>query len=170
MHRPTSGFTLIEVFMVIALLGALGALMIINSDRLFSPSDSRPAAEVPALAVRAAHNEARSRSIPVYLFWDRTTKAFTLADARGQRLQHFPMPGDPETSRWEVVLHRLLPVDGNQTEDQAEPETWPTEQLVFHPAGAATVYQITVREGFHETIYRFDPFSAAPLSAVRQDS
>lgn len=151
-----AGFTVIEVFSVIALLAAIIALSIINVD--FSPSKwaVRPARDSLIYAVGEAHNQSRLRKEDVFLRYNAQDEALLLENAGGENLLSIPLPKGQVST---MTFYRILPETERSDTLTHEPEEEPVNSIAFSSSGGATptVIEIDMDSGRRTLI--FDPFS-----------
>jgi len=152
--RPASdalrrAFTLIEVLIVIALLGAVTAAVVTDFSSLVDSARTPTAFERVRDALEAGRDASREAGDPVRVVW--VPDAGALRVVSGETVHDFPVPGADAVT---FAFHN--------DEDDGEK---PLDALVFHPSGAAT--PAIVRISLRGTVasYRMELFSAA-LSPV----
>ena len=156
-----SGFTVVEVFLVITLLAIVAALMVVPVQRLVESMQVRPLAQVVQSTVRKAHLEARQRNETVLLVFHSKSNILELCTADGifiDRVLLLPSDGGAEADPV-LELYRLVPEDPEGEEVAYENEEEAVETVVFHPAGAATPFAVNFTAGADPMRLVMDPFS-----------
>lgn len=142
-------FTLVEVLIVIALLGAVTAVVITDFSTLVDGARTPTAYECVRDAVEAGRAASRDSGDPVHVAWIADTH--TLRVVAGEKTRDFEVPGADSVGF-------VFPDDDDGSEK-------PLDALVFHPSGAALPAIVIIRMNGVESRYRMEIFSAA-LSPV----
>jgi len=163
-RRPNSGFTLLEILIVIALLGLLVGVFAVGSARLLQEEPGTPE-EVFQKALDAARRYAVENYVEVRLSFDTDAKAFSLkattpGSAESQEVNQFPLT-DPEEASVD-----LLTAQGGQTQliGGVLVSTATVPSVTIYPNGTCTAFraQFRMRGGDVYTI-DIDPWTCAPI-------
>jgi type II secretory pathway pseudopilin PulG len=164
-HARTSGFTVVEVFMVVTLLAIVAGLMVTPIHGILESFHVRPLEEVALSTVRKAHMQARLRNETVILSYLSTSNCFQLCTRDGIFLEEILIdrPAGTDTDEALVAFYRLLPEDPERNEPAYEQEEEPTGSIPFHPCGASTPFAITLKDRKNLVRLVLDPFSSEPV-------
>lgn len=193
--RAVSGFTLLEILIVLAVVALLAGLVVNNLDNILAAAETVP----PEVHFREVVAEARLRAIESgevqILTYDSERGQFVLR-AEGQSVDfndetslvrdrhdghHDDDQGNGDEEDWgeglamqryedlDVSFFRLLPVETvRDLNDDADFSEEPIEVLRFAPSGAGTAANVVLRYGRDRPVdLTLDAFSAGPLPRVR---
>ena len=144
-ERARRAFTLIEVLIVIALIGAVTAAVVTDFASLVDSASKPTAYERVRDAVEAGRIAARSAGEPVRVVWVPDSGALRVIGP--VKNEDFVVPGA------EAVTF-AFPDDDDGSER-------PLEALVFHPSGAAMPAVLDIAVVGSHARYRLEIFSAA---------
>lgn len=152
----TAGFTAIEVFTVIALLGALFVLAIANMDFVSTKWTVRPARENLISTIGQAHNQSRLHKEDLFLRYDGADNALYVETATGEIVLRTAIASGEISA---ITFYRILPEKERSDRLTREPEEDPVPTIRFSPSGSATptLIELDTRLGRQSLI--FDPFS-----------
>lgn len=156
--RPSSGFTLIEILLVIAVMALLSTLFITGVGVLAS-REERTLEEVFEEAMREARWLALEGERPVMLGFDDENKAFFLIrETGGQRLHEYPVDQNASVrflKQRPRATYVLIRGELVQTE--------PVEQVAFFPDGSSVPFSVEIGYTADRRTYAVDPWTGAPL-------
>ncbi|HEY1794012.1 MAG TPA: type II secretion system protein [Opitutaceae bacterium] len=160
-----SGFTLVEVLLVIALIALVGWIFIGGSAALLSDKGATPD-ELFWKAVTAARKEALEEQKSVILTYDQKARAFEIGDGASTRsipvsgpddlvIDFHPPPSD--TSAAFLVGGTLV-------------ETEPMAAVTFYADGTCTAFRAQMRVPGAAHILNVDPWTCAPVLSASDDA
>ncbi len=164
----SSGFTLVEIIIVLGLMSLVAGLVITNVEKLLPAFQSTPLEVKFRQAVRESRIVAATSNRPVYLRFDAQAEEFRLVQ-QSEESAGEPAVEDSPYFTPEVTVE-FFPIaaeeEGGVNYFSGIDSTEPVPQLVFHPSGAST----PARVRFHwrtgeESILTLDPFSSGPLAS-----
>ncbi|VGO14265.1 hypothetical protein PDESU_02824 [Pontiella desulfatans] len=170
MHRShKTGFTVVEVFLVITLLAIVAALMVVPVQRLVEAMHVRPLGEVLLSTVRKAHMEARQRNETVFMSYYGESNVLELSTSDGTFLGQVVLAPQADGDGQEALLefYRLVPEDPEADANAYEPEEEPVDSIAFHPSGASTPFSVGLLDSKDSVRLVMDPFSSEPV--LRED-
>lgn len=151
-HRLTSGFTLIEVLVVLVIIGIVVALIGVN----FAP-DSRQTLDTEAQRLALLLQQARDEAMA-----SGSSVAFSAEKQRYRFWQRKTEPGPPNADPWkehedkELFRPRLLPdpvtvaeLRVNQMVTEKE-----SQKIIFTPSGAMLPFSLILASGSHQIIIK----------------
>lgn len=142
--RGRRAFSLLEVLVVIALIGLMGSLVVVDfaaqADRWAMPNDHE-SLHSAVMAARAAAPVGR-----VSVYYAESRKALVVRSDKDVEIGAFPVKGRVRFS---------LPEDENAGRPQE------LDRLVFAPQGDSVPARITVEGRERAVRYRLEPFSGA---------
>lgn len=153
-----SGFTLLEVLLVIALIGLLTGALVVGGAAILRPKDLTPE-EIFWRAVSEARDFALMHQTEVRLSFDAEEKAFHAQTPEGA--ETFPVPFEGEL-RIEFLsaqaTGRSVLIGGVLVETQ------PIESVTFFEDGTCTPFRAQLRVGNSEPqVIEIDPWTCAPM-------
>lgn len=137
-------FTLIEVLIVIALFGAVTALVVTDFGTLVDGAKETTAFDGVRDGVNAARVAARDAGVPVRVSWAQDNHALRVVV--NDVAKDYPVAGA------ESVTFAFVDEDNGEK---------PVDTLVFHPSGAATPAIVSILMNGAVSRYRMEIFSAA---------
>ena len=155
---PSSGFTLIEILLVIAVMALLSTLFITGVGVLASREERTPE-EVFEQAMREARWLALEGERPVMLGFDDEKKAFFLIrETGGERLHEYPVDKNASVrflKQRPRATYVLIRGELVQTE--------PVEQVAFFPDGSSVPFSVEIGYTSDRRTYAVDLWTGAPL-------
>jgi len=197
-RRQRSGFTIIEVLVVIGLMMMAIGLTVANFDRIALALDSKPVHRVFRAVVAEARYQATHRNEPLRLRWNAERQRFTLhtstykppaedADfvveiAFDDDAEERPSAEPLDEERLEELQRKIdatedtqvlfFPLYSNERADRVDTLRYaekPIPEILIEPDGTATPARIIIRNpGQDDTIITLDAFSSGPLD-MRED-
>lgn len=164
-----SGFTLLEILLVLLLLVGISSLFVANIDVVFREEDEASVENAFWEASREARLQALYSRRPVIMRYDMEEGAFFIGGstggARSFAASGKTREGQPiqvnfvqERPRNEAVLIRGQLID-----------TRPLDQVVFYPDGTCTSFWLEIAVGDSRRQIRIDPWTGAEmLTAVEE--
>jgi prepilin-type N-terminal cleavage/methylation domain-containing protein len=159
------GFTLIEIIIVIALMGIIGGLVVINANSVLQGLGDDPVDRSLVKAVREARYQAAANKQTVRLQFDEQERQWLITSTSGQQLDARPIAGSTE-QRLDVRFEQILPSRGLQAPSSLQMAEIPA--VFFRPDRSATAFQAVIREGTLQYVLRFDPFSDIVIHDSRE--
>jgi prepilin-type N-terminal cleavage/methylation domain-containing protein len=148
---PSSGVTLLEMLIVVALIGTLAAISYpsvssgLDSVRIASSSDN------VATFLNSAVNRAERRQVPVEVTIAPKENRLTMTSTEAGFQRTLQLPDG-------ILLEAVLPLQGSSAEEAAEPR-----HLMLMPGGTVpgVGIQLGNRHGAHRVV-RLDPMTGFP--------
>ena len=159
MRRNSSGFTIIEVVMVLSLLAMISGLVIINANAIFRGFEERPLPEILRKVVRDARFQAAKNREPVFLDFDVEKSEFQITDRRNNVLQAIPTGYSADDKNLEIIFYRILPERGTSSLRNFSANRKKTTHLIFHPDRSSTPFVVELNYDEEHSVHQFDPFS-----------
>lgn len=159
------GFTVVEVFMVIALLAAIFTLVAVNFVDHKDKWQVRPAKTVLTAAIGQAHNTSRLEKRQTRLLFDEELQSLLVEDVNGSLVAQHAFR--PETVRT-LTFYRILPEEQKGEEPAFEPEEDSITVVEFHPSGASTPFRVELETAATRETFVFDPFSNTILEEEQE--
>lgn len=166
------GFTLIEILLVIALIGMLMTLVVINIGSILRGGVSR---DTPADVVREAVREARFISArekrPVSLRYDAGSRSLRIEESQSEvPLREFQLKlGGVEGDGSRAI--RFFVQAAQEGFPRGEPPVWrgdalPVSGVAFTPDSGGSRFEVLIEEGGTMQRIRFDAFSHVELEVA----
>jgi Tfp pilus assembly protein FimT len=157
-----AGFTVVEVFLGITLLGIIVTLMVVPIQQMTEQIHVRPLEETFLSVVRKAHMEARQRNMSVVLHYVGESNLLELATADGVLIDEIDLQAASGEEDTELLKFcRILPEDPKNESIAYESEEETIDSIVFHPTGASTPFAVELTQKDIRLV--MDPFSSEPL-------
>ncbi|WOO41932.1 type II secretion system protein [Rubellicoccus peritrichatus] len=153
-----AGFTVVEVFMVIALLAAVFTLVVVNFAEQPGKWKVRPAKAVLAEAISVAHDTSRIEKRQTRLLFDEELQSLLVEDVDGLLVGQHSF--QPDTVR-SLTFYRILPEELKGEEPAFEPEEDSVASIDFHSSGASAPFRVELETTDSRVSLIFDPFSNA---------
>ena len=165
-HRPSTfvvrlgcrGFTLLEILLVVALIGLIGALLAASVMRVFSDDHAAPE-EIFWQACRSAQKMASLSERATSLSFD--AKGKNLVWSNGAETEQAPFdPASGEVSVQFLEAQQggsLMLIAGQVVETQEVP------RVLFYPDGTCTAFRVQFRVGANAWQVAVDPWTCAPM-------
>lgn len=163
--RTSKGFSLFEMLIVIALMGLLSGLVVMNMGAVFAGVGDEPLPETLRRAVREARFQAASNKETATLTYDSEATAFIITGVNGNELARLKADADPD--RDSIIFLQLLPEQGLGVPDQKNTATSETRSVAFHPDRSSTPFTAEVTYSGDRTRHRFDAFSNLQIREER---
>lgn len=168
-RRVDSGFTLLELLLVITLLALLTSVALPRLNTIFSQSTRREGAAVLVAQIKYARVQALKSSLKIRLEFstDATSYRIQIQDRKSQYHESFKEVGDGFLDRWHdfpkgIRVKRILSQTGSSG----------PVSIVFGPDGSSEVTEILLEDrdqktlsvylGPHATDVRLEPYDLAP--------
>lgn len=159
--RGCSGFTLLEIIIVIALIGLLTAMVTGGAVALLRDHPATGEDELK-LAILRCRRRAVSELEVLHLSYDEKARSFIETSREGEKLFPISMPGElkvdflaPETSSSQLLGGDLVEQD-------------PLRSVSFYPDGASSAFRVQLRTGGPARILSFDPWTCAEIETKRK--
>ena len=150
------GFTLIEILLVIALIGAMTGLAIHQMDDV--DLDEKPLDEWVWETIFHARLQALETREKAVLYFDEEARSFHIKTLETV-VQSFKVPPN-HTGEITVAFYPLLSDEGTGSFELDYAED-PIEELVFHPSGASVPVRINISNSLGEDLVLTpDPFAS----------
>lgn len=161
-----SGFSLLEILVVLAMITLLATLSVINLSTVYDSADTVPAEEMLQMAVKESRYQAMRKKDIVYLTYNSKTSTFEVLDQEGYLLAAL-RTDHSEENPLEVNFQQIVPQQGLPTNlaSVREPELTPISRVTFSPNLSSTPFIAQLKTAGETTAYRFDPFSNVRLDA-----
>ncbi len=158
-----SGFTLIELIIVIGLMTLLAGLVVVNVTPIFEGLGAPPIERTLKQAVREARYQAALEKEATFLRFDREASAFIITNAVNSELAKLTTGYEGKAAdELEIQFYQLLPERGlssiRRTVDRAE-----IQRVRFQPDRSSTPFEAEIHFGRDVSLHRYDPFSAVEL-------
>lgn len=164
MYRRSTGFTLIELIIVIGLIALVSGLVVTGTRGILSGLGERPVEETLRFAVREARYQAAHRKETTVLRFDAGSASFSVETLNGARLKEFPT-GYGRDDRLDVRFQQILPHRGLRAGLRSQRSELDAPR--FRPDRSSTPFEAEIRIGMERSTHRFDPFSDIELSPDR---
>lgn len=167
--RGFSGFSLVEILLVVALIGVMASVFVINFDTLIRQNEADSLEQAFWQAASEARNQALFQRRPQDLRYDPEANAYTVG--AGGKTKHFKV----DTSNWkedietEVLFKQSLSDDSyrlvaGQLITQRE-----IPLVRYYPDGTSMPFVLEIRAGDDLRSIEIDPWSGAELLAADDD-
>jgi prepilin-type N-terminal cleavage/methylation domain-containing protein len=157
--RPESrGFTLLEILLVLALVGLIGALLATGVARVFSNDHPAPE-DVFWQACRSAQKLASLSEHEVSLGFDAREKKLVWGNEQETDSAAFDAAGGEVSVQFLQSLKggNLILIAGQAVETQELP------RVMFYPDGTCTAFRVQFRVGANAWQLAIDPWTCAPV-------
>jgi general secretion pathway protein H len=153
-----SGFTLLEILLVLALIGLIGALLAVGVTRVFSNDHPAPE-DVFWQACRSAQKLASLSEHEVSLGFDAKEKKLVWGNGQETAAAAFDAAGGEVGVQFLQALKggSLILVAGQVVETQEVP------RVMFYPDGTCTAFRVQFRVGVNAWQLAIDPWTCAPV-------
>gem|GEM_PF-133784 len=153
-----SGFTLLEILLVLALIGLIGALLAAGITRVFSNDHPAPE-DVFWQACRSAQKLASLSEREVSLGFDEKGKKLVWSNGLETDEASFDVTGGEVGVQFLQALKggSLILVAGQVVETQEVP------RVMFYPDGTCTAFRVQFRVGANAWQLAIDPWTCAPV-------
>ena len=153
-----SGFTLLEILLVLALIGLIGALLAVGVTRVFSNDHPAPE-DVFWQACRSAQKLAALSEHEVSLGFDAKEKKLVWGNGQETAAAAFDTAGGVVDVQFLQALKggSLILVAGQVVETQEVP------RVMFYPDGTCTAFRVQFRVGANAWQLAIDPWTCAPV-------
>jgi prepilin-type N-terminal cleavage/methylation domain-containing protein len=159
-----SGFTLIELIIVIALIALIGGLVAVNTESILRGLGEEPVDRRLQKMVRESRFQAASRKESVQLRYDEETGVLGTWSTDGTLLASDEL-SKTDDDYPEIEFEQILPASGM---DSFRVETVPVAQVVFRPDRSSTPFVVTIEDDGPAYTLRYDPFSAIVVEDSRK--
>lgn len=141
-RRPSSGFSLIEIVMVLGLIAVASSVVIINFTAMADRGDAQSNQDILVEAIREARFLAASERIPVQMRFDAESAAILLIPQDAEVIP-FPLsaPFEPR-GRAEVRFYTDAPTRGLAPLPEQSRQNNELQQVRFSPDRSATAFTI----------------------------
>lgn len=156
--RPTSGFTLLEILLAVALIALLSAALVSTSVHL---TDRKPRSNDQVFweAVQMARRSALHSQSDVVLRYDEKNKEFVMSGANGQK--SFPLATSADDLRVEFLHadsgNSAILIGGQLVEMQTIPA------VTFYGDGTCVPFRVQFRASGAAHVIAIDPWTCAPV-------
>ena len=157
--RPEGrGFTLLEILLVLALVGLIGALLAVGVTRVFSNDHPAPE-DVFWQACRSAQKLASLSEHEVSLGFDAQEKKLVWGNGQETDAAAFDAAGGEVGVQFLQAQKggSLILVAGQVVETQEVP------RVMFYPDGTCTAFRVQFRVGANAWQFAIDPWTCAPV-------
>jgi general secretion pathway protein H len=153
-----NGFTLLEILLVLALVGLIGALLATGVARVFSNDHPAPE-DVFWQACRSAQKLASLSEHEVSLGFDAKEKKLVWGNDRETDSAAFDAAGGGVSVQFLQSLKggSLILIAGQAVETQELP------RVMFYPDGTCTAFRVQFRVGANAWQLAIDPWTCAPV-------
>jgi hypothetical protein len=165
-NTPKSGFTAVEVFLVLTMLAIVVGILVVPAFQLSASLMRRPVDVNILSSVRKAHMYARMRNEPILMRYHSASNAFQLCSQDGVELETVIIEEINEetgASATELLFYRILPEDPKSETFAFELEEEPVEKIIFYPNGSSIPFAIQFYVGGDEHFLILDAFSSRPV-------
>ncbi|MFA5056733.1 MAG: GspH/FimT family pseudopilin [Opitutaceae bacterium] len=161
----TRGFTLLEILLVLALVGLIGALLAAGVTRVFSDDHPTPE-DVFWQSCRAAQRLASLSEREVSLGFDPKGKKLVWSNGPETDTASFDPAGGEVTVQFLQAQKggSLMLIAGQVIETQE------VARVRFYPDGTCTAFRVQFRSGAHAWQLAIDPWTCAPMIEKTQES
>lgn len=162
--KPTKGFTLLEVLLVLALLALVSTLVIANFDAIFRGFQGEPIEDTVQKAVVEARYLAAYQKEAVFLEYNPGNATLQITNAFGDLFEEIPTKIDPATL--EITFFPIRPQNGSTA---LTPDTLtPISRIAFHPDSSSQPAAIQIEQDGEISTLIFDSFSNARLNETAE--
>ena len=170
--KKDSGFSLIEVLLVLALIGVMAAIVAGNAGAFIQASGYEPPVRVLKKAVLDAYYFAGERKEATFLSYEEENASFVVSDTGGSQLgSHFiyknlnqdnPIDRDEFP---EVEFKAVGPLSGSSGRNTIYRDNKLLLKRIRFHSGSSVPFEVLIRHRGEEQEFHFDPFSGFVLSA-----
>ncbi|MDD2763812.1 MAG: prepilin-type N-terminal cleavage/methylation domain-containing protein [Opitutaceae bacterium] len=160
-----NAFTLLEILLVLALVGLIGALLAAGVTRVFSDDHPTPE-DVFWQACRSAQRLASLSEREVSLGFDPKEKKLVWSNGAETGTASFDPAGGEVTVQFLQAQKggSLILIAGQVVETQEVP------RVLFYPDGTCTAFRVQFRTGAHAWQLAIDPWTCAPMLEKTQEA
>ena len=156
--QARSGFTLLEILIVLAIIAGLSGLIVVNINALLNGIGTPPLEKVLQGAVREARYLAVTEKDTVSLGYDEERGEFIVSSENGAQLYVVPTQRGADAPV-EVIFYHIEAVQG-LSDDPLDGERTEVLQVFFHSDRSSTPFEAEISEGTGSgRRFRFDAFS-----------
>ena len=169
--KQDSGFSLIEVLLVLALIGVMAAIVAGNAGAFIQAGSFEPPVRVLKKAVLDAYYFAGERKEATFLFYDEENASFMVSDASGKILEthsvfkNLNQKDQIENDDFPEVQFRAVgPLSGTSGGRSIYRKNQLLLNRVRFHSGSSVAFEAHIRHRGEEQKFLFDPFSGFVLS------
>ena len=165
--QRTSGFSLIEILLVFALVAIGLAVTVVNFDVFETSGRSEPPEKIALGAIREARMAAIVAQEWTYLTWDAEKRSFDISTLAGGTIQSFPVERgvDAAADNLEVIFETIPSAFNGRTPfNFRQNNTSTLERVAFSPQRVSNPFILKVNDGDIAFEQRIDPFSSMPIA------
>lgn len=156
-QRSRSGFTILEIVLVLGLIAVGSSIVITNFSSIASRGDQLTTEEALRAAIRNARFIAASQREDVRLSFDKDQGALVSSD--GSRFQLAADFGT--TGRGEILFYLVPPASGLSPFPAPDKTTLKTDEVIFCSDRSSSSFVVEIDIGFGSPIRQvYDPFSS----------
>ena len=164
--KDCSGFSLIEVLLVFALVAVALAVTVVNFDVFDSSGTAEPPEKVALGAIRQARMAAITQQEWTYLSWNAEERSFDISTLSGGVVESIPMERgvSAEQDNLEVTFAGVpnefngrTPFNFRQNEESV------LKRVAFSPQRVSNPFILKINDGDIEFEQAIDPFSSMPI-------
>jgi prepilin-type N-terminal cleavage/methylation domain-containing protein len=170
--KQDSGFSLIEVLLVLALIGVMAAIVAGNAGAFIQASGYEPPVRVLKKAVLDAYYFAGERKEATFLAYLEENASFIVSDSSGNTLETHSIfknlkQGDELDSDDfpEIEFRAIGPLAGGSGGNTIYRENQLLLKRIRFHSGSSVPFEAIIRHRGEEQEFHFDPFSGFVLSA-----
>ena len=161
--KSRSGFTILEMLLVLIVVVGIGGLFVTNFDRLFREAEDASVESAFWTASQEARLEALYSRQPISVFFDEERAAFVMASL-GEEIRVFPAATETADGRAiDVAFVQRRPGDRQVLIGGRAVDTWPIDQIVFYPDGTCTAFSLEIAVGADRRRIQIDPWTGAEM-------
>jgi prepilin-type N-terminal cleavage/methylation domain-containing protein len=161
--RIRNAFTLIEMLLVLAFIGLITSLVVINTDSMFSGFGTPECIQTFRKSLREARFQALSTKTETLLSFNHEEAAFIVTDLTGHITRSFATDYDPDTLK--VRFLSLIPDEGD-TPKQTRQTGDSFITIHFYPDRSCTPFALELTEDHYVNVHFFDAFSDLELNTA----